>query len=296
MKEDEAKKVLLEYYKQTTEDCRTVGVQKVYIVISLAIMVSTSLFNILNIKNDGKIFSISNMNSFEVFFILAFIITILITVGTFIFLFFHLPILDKNVREIEELHREILFGKMRDRYLFCWDDIPGSDNHLLKNFLIENFNLKWIKNSNIEKIDNDMTIILSTEAVQQLLSVTNILLIFRFKAPIHLYFLRILNYWTACTRCIFKKSLSLTLNNEKTTVILKVNKITDEFYIKDEEKLKVFEPELKYRFRKIYPHLNVYNQWNSLNKKIGLGLVIVIFSIFLITIILIIFKSILNYI
>ena len=134
--------------------------------------------------------------------------------------------------------------------------------------------------------------IANTEAVQQLLSVTNILLIFRFKAPIHLYFLRILNYWTACTRCIFKKSLSLTLNNEKTTVILKVNKITDEFYIKDEEKLKVFEPELKYRFRKIYPHLNVYNKSDRLNKIIGL----VIFAIILITIILIIFKSKLNYI
>ncbi|MCD4745585.1 MAG: hypothetical protein K8R58_04745 [Bacteroidales bacterium] len=156
---------------------------------------------------------------------------------------------------IEELHREILFGKMRDRYLFCWDNIPGSDDELLKKYLIENFNAKWVKNSIIEKKDNDMTIKLST------------------------------GY-------IFKKSLSLTLNNEKTTVILTINKIVDEFYINNEEKLKVFEPELKYRFRKIYPHLNVYNKSDRLNKIIGL----VIFAIILITIILIIFKSKLNYI
>jgi len=35
------------------------------------------------------------------------------------------------------------------------------------------------------------------EAVQQSLSVRNILLFFRFKAIIHLLFLRILNYWKA---------------------------------------------------------------------------------------------------
>ena len=258
-KEDEAQKVLLEYYKQTTEDCRTVGVQRVYIVISLAIMLSTSLFNILNIKNNSKIFSIHTLDSFDTFVIFAFIMMILITFWAFLFLTLHLPILDKNVRKIEELHREILFGKMRDKYLFCWDNVPGNDDHILKKFLIQNFNLRWVKYSRIEKIDNDMTIKLSTGS-------------------------------------IFKKSLSLTLNNEKTTVILTANNITDEFYVKDEEKLKVFEPELKYRFRRIYPHLNVYNQWNRLNKKIVLGLVKVIFAIFLITIIFIVFKSILNYI
>ena len=43
------------------------------------------------------------------------------------------------------------------------------------------------------------------EAVQQLLSVANLLLIFRFKAPIRLLFLWILNYWTASTfRKVFK--------------------------------------------------------------------------------------------
>jgi len=253
MKEDEAQKVLLEYYKQTTEDCRTVGIQKIYIVISLAIMLSTSLFNILNVENGNKIFHIHNLNPFDVLVISFFIITLLITVWIFLFLSFHLPILDENVRNIEELHREILFGKMKDRYLFCWDNIPGNDNTLIKKFLIENFNVKWVENSRIEKKDDDMTIKLST------------------------------GY-------IFKKSLSFKLNKEKTTVIFTLNKITDEFYIKNEEKLQVFEPELKYRFRKIYPHLNVYNQSDRLNKIIGL----VIFSICLIT--LIIFMSNLNYI
>ena len=58
-----------------------------------------------------------------------------------------------------------------------------------------------------------------------------------------------------------KKSLSLILNDSKTTATLTVNDIIDEFIVKiDEDKLKVFEPELKYRFREIYPHSNVLNQ------------------------------------
>ena len=52
----------------------------------------------------------------------------------------------------------------------------------------------------------------------------------------------------------------------------------DEFDIKDEEKLKVFEPELKYRFREIFPHSNVYNQSLKLQTKVTF----IIFSILLI--------------
>ena len=53
---------------------------------------------------------------------------------------------------------------------------------------------------------------MSAEAVQQLLSVTNLLLLFRFKAPIRLFFLWILNYWTASAflcnyRWLFSQSL-----------------------------------------------------------------------------------------
>ena len=45
------------------------------------------------------------------------------------------------------------------------------------------------------------------EAVQQLLSVANLLLLFRFKGSIHLLFLLILNYWTASKTWEIKSTL-----------------------------------------------------------------------------------------
>ena len=149
--------------------------------------------------------------------------------------------------KIEELQRDILFNKMEDKYLFCWDDIPRneSDNDRLKNFLIKNFNVKWVKNANIEKNDNNMIIKLSTGI-------------------------------------IFKKSLFLALNDEKTTATLTINDVTDEFDIKmDEEKLKVFELELKYRFRDVYPHLKVVNQSRRLQNIVTYCVIFILLLLFL---------------
>lgn len=48
-------------------------------------------------------------------------------------------------------------------YLFCWDEIPGSDNDKLKQFLMRSFNLRWIQSANIEKKDDGKTISISDE-------------------------------------------------------------------------------------------------------------------------------------
>jgi len=48
-------------------------------------------------------------------------------------------------------------------YMFKWHDIPGKDNGKLLESLIQQFDVKWVKNAKIEKIDADKTIKISAE-------------------------------------------------------------------------------------------------------------------------------------
>jgi NTE family protein len=41
-----------------------------------------------------------------------------------------------------------------DKYLFCWNKIPGDDNEKLMEFLRKDFNIEWTENALIEKTDN----------------------------------------------------------------------------------------------------------------------------------------------
>jgi len=54
-------------------------------------------------------------------------------------------------------------GVLKEEYLFSWDDIPENDNLKLIEFLMQNFDIDWVKAAKIEKIDNDKTIRVSTE-------------------------------------------------------------------------------------------------------------------------------------
>jgi len=92
---------------------------------------------------------------------------------------------------------------LKNGYLFSWDNIPGSSNDGLIEFLNRYFGIDWLKTANIEKIDNGRTIKLSTE----------------------------------------KNSLSLTLNNENTKVNLKIDDgRNDEFMVKTEKnKLNIYD-------------------------------------------------------
>jgi len=49
------------------------------------------------------------------------------------------------------------FEWWKQHYLFRWDEVPGRDSEILKNFLIQNVGFEWIRSAIIEKLD-DITI------------------------------------------------------------------------------------------------------------------------------------------
>ncbi|MBZ0175176.1 MAG: CDC48 family AAA ATPase [Candidatus Methanoperedens sp.] len=55
------------------------------------------------------------------------------------------------------LSPDVNIRKLLRRYLFCWDNIPGSDNEKLIEFLSEKYGIEW-KKITIEKIDENKTI------------------------------------------------------------------------------------------------------------------------------------------
>jgi putative ATP-dependent endonuclease of OLD family len=73
--------------------------------------------------------------------------------------------------------------ELEREYLFSWDKIPGNDNGRLIEFLNRHFTIEWVKTADIEKIDGGMAINVSTG----------------------------------------ENFLSLSLNDEKTKVNLKIN-------------------------------------------------------------------------
>lgn len=170
MKEDNALEILLEYYKQTMKDCRTVGDQKYKILVSIALVLAGTIYSVVRIDDLG----ISHELNKYIYLIIAVLFFIVIALfWTLLFLWGHLPILDKTAMRIEELHRDILFKKMEDQYLFCWDDIPENSTSDLKKFLISNFNVGWVKNAKIEKTEDNMTITLSAQTFPKLINKKN---------------------------------------------------------------------------------------------------------------------------
>ena len=276
MTEDDAREILLEYYKQTMEDCRTVGDQKYKILVSIALVLGGIIYTVIRINDFDKAYE---LNKYIYLIIILLTLIVIMLFWTFLFLWGHLPILDSITRKIEELHRDILFKEMGDKYLFCWDDISENCDAELKEFLIKNFNLRWVKNAKIEIYDDgdNMTIKVSSQVFPKL---KNLFL----KSQIHLIqkirqkICNIESLSTTYTGNFFRKSLYFTLNKERTTVTLIINGMIDEFNVKkDEEKLKVFESELKYRFREIYPHSNVLRPSLILQVMISLIIISVIF-------------------
>lgn len=52
-----------------------------------------------------------------------------------------------------------------EKYLFCWDNIPGDDTPILSEFLFKSFGINWIKTAGvvtIDKEDNDKTIVVKS--------------------------------------------------------------------------------------------------------------------------------------
>jgi len=90
-------------------------------------------------------------------------------------------------------------------YFFSWEKIPGNDNERLKDFLMHNFKIEWVKSAKIEKTNNGKTIILT--------GATNF--------------------------------LSLTLNDKQTLVNLKIDDDRNDKFIAKTEKdgLNIYVPE-----------------------------------------------------
>lgn len=59
-------------------------------------------------------------------------------------------------------YQKEIIEKFFSVFLFSWDKIPGNDNEKLIEFLIRKFGVYWVKIAEIEKIDNDKTIRLTT--------------------------------------------------------------------------------------------------------------------------------------
>ncbi len=103
---------------------------------------------------------------------------------------------------IEYLGQGKINGKdLYNKYLFCWEEIPGNDSERLIEFLKLNYDIDWVQKAEIKKTDDGKTIRAYFE--------TN--------------------------------NLSLNLNNDRTKVNLKINNITDEFIVNTENgKLNIY--------------------------------------------------------
>ena len=235
-KEDNAQEVLLEYYRQTMENCRSVGDQKFKLLVSIILSLGGILYALISINEINTSYS---LNKILIPIIILLIIFIFLSLWTLLFLRGHLPIINNIVIKIEELQKDILFKKMDIWHLFCWDEIQGKDDDKLKKFLIKNYNLSWVKKAKIEKNSNN----------------------------------RIIRIFTK------NKLLTLKLNFEMTTAILEINNVKiDDFIVKMEnDKVNVYESELKNRFREIYPQLNAYYPSKKLEKIVSIiiGLTII---------------------
>jgi hypothetical protein len=84
-----------------------------------------------------------------------------------------------------------------EKYLFCWDEIPGKDNERLKEFITQNLGIDWIKK---EKFDTNNDI----KTIRQASG---------------------------------KNFISLKLSNDKTNIALEINNDRiDKFIVKEENR------------------------------------------------------------
>src|SRR5659263_651551 len=67
----------------------------------------------------------------------------------------------RNIANI--LHQIANIHQIKGEYLFCWNNIPGSDNIRLIQILKRQFHIDWAKSAEINKIEGDKVINVSTE-------------------------------------------------------------------------------------------------------------------------------------
>ena len=82
-----------------------------------------------------------------------------------------LPPREENIPEMKvtsfsSIYAHDNFEKVDDLYLFSWDNVPGSENQRLINYLTNDLGISWAKNSNIIKTDDNKTIRVFTSRLQ----------------------------------------------------------------------------------------------------------------------------------
>jgi len=185
----------------------------------------------------------------------------------------------KNYNSFESLHDELNIklekeiNKLIEIPWFKWDKFPGKDGELLTNYLKKEFNIDWVVNAKIEKIDNGNTIKILTEKIFLTFTIDNE----KTKIILEIYNGYLFSWddipgndneilieflkkrfgidWVKTAkiekidkgktiRLSFKNNfLSLKLNDEKTKLILKIDDVrTDEFIVKQENsKLNIYD-------------------------------------------------------
>lgn len=172
-------------------------------LLSIAVTILTAFGGALTIRG-GQIQEIKNQQTvipnftIVIIYILYFFIVILFILGVIFAFRAYSTGSIKISRDLE--------------FVFSWDEFQEKDKGRLIEFLAQKYGIDWVKAANIEKIDNDKTISISTE----------------------------------------KNYLSLKHNDEKTEVILKIDDgRTDIFIAKMENsKLNIYNSETKNRMEK----------------------------------------------
>ena len=83
-----------------------------------------------------------------------------------------LPPREENIPEIKVTSFSSIYAhdnlEKVDEYLFSWDNVPGSENQRLINYLTNDLGISWAKNSNIIKTDDNKTIRVFTSKLHSL--------------------------------------------------------------------------------------------------------------------------------
>lgn len=180
MDDKEFKELIQIEYKQLCEDWRNRD-SMLWQSLAVAITATGVVFGI--VFRDGAITKVN--------WILGFFLFSMASVFNWVLL---LKISKDHYYQLGSTELLSKLGEKRLAYLFSWDEIPGSGDERLVNFLKKNFDLDWVRRASIEKIDPN-TIIVKTAYVKN-----------------------------------HKNYISLSLDNKKTKVDLKIDEgISDEF-------------------------------------------------------------------
>jgi hypothetical protein len=117
-----------------------------------------------NIEFGTKILNASQLDLYNLLSVAIFETTFLLIPPTVISLYHLMEVISfrgKITIKSDPSGATVFLNKSRTKrssYVFCWEEIPGNDDVRLRDFLVKEYYLDWVKNAKIKKIDNDKTI------------------------------------------------------------------------------------------------------------------------------------------